>query len=124
MSSREAQHYWEHVGLVRLVAGVLLAPAAWLIDLQVSYVAVKWACATGRHDVLLLVPLGSLAVIGMSGWLSWSCWRMLRDHSDLDGARMEDRSYFLALAGLGMSAIFGVLVLVSLAPRYLLSPCE
>ena len=124
MSSRGAQHYWEHVGLMRLMGALLLAPLAWLLDLQISYALVKWSCAHDRPEVLLLVSLGSLALIGGAAWLSWSALRILRGDGRLEGGRMEDRSYFLALAGLAMSGIFALLVVTSLAPRYLLSPCE
>ena len=51
-------------------------------------------------------------------------WAKLRDVAIDEGAHMEDRSYFLALAGLGMNATFALLILTSLIPRYFLSPCE
>jgi hypothetical protein len=37
---------------------------------------------------------------------------------------MEDRSYFLAVAGLSMSAVSFLLIVTSFVPRYFLSPCE
>jgi hypothetical protein len=46
--------------------GFLLAPLAWLLDLQISYAMVKWACATNQHTMLLLMPLGSLSLIGLA----------------------------------------------------------
>jgi len=124
MGARPARHYWEDVGLVKLLAGFLLAPFAWLVDLEVSYVTVKWACANDARGVLFLIPVASLALVAFAGWLSWSCWRTLRADANLQGGRMEDRSYFLALAGLAMAAVFGLLIVTSLAPRYFLSPCE
>jgi hypothetical protein len=124
MGGHAAQGYWEHVGLVKLVAGFLLPPFAWLLDLQVSYATVKWACAADKRSVILLVPLGSIALVLLGAWLSWSCWTMLRDEANSEGARHEDRSYFLALAGLSMSAVFVLLILTSYFGRYFLSPCE
>ena len=124
MTAPAARHYWDDIGLVKLIGGFLLAPFAWLLDLQVSYVAVKWACANDRRDVLFLFPLGSLTLVALAGWLSWSCWRVLRADADPEGGRMQDRSYFLAFAGLAMTAVFGLLIITSLAPRYFLSPCE
>jgi hypothetical protein len=124
MGGREAQRYWEHVGLARIIAGLLLAPFAWLLDLQVSYAMVKWACEHDARTILLLMPLGSLALIALGTWLLWPPWTMLRHDGVPDGGRMEDRSYFLAVGGLAMNAVFALLILTSLAPRYLLSPCE
>jgi hypothetical protein len=116
--------YWEHVGLTLLIGGFLLAPFAWLLDLQVSYAMLKWACEHDRRDLVLLMPVGSLALIALGSGMSWSCWVKLRGAAEQEGGRMEDRSYFLALAGLAMNAVFALLILTSYAPRYFLSPCE
>jgi hypothetical protein len=124
MGGHAAQNYWEHVGLAKLVVGFLLPPFAWLLDLQVSYATVKWACAADAPEVLLLLPLGSIALVVIAAWLSWSCWTALREDAIPDGGRLQDRSYFLALSGLAMSAVFLLLILTSFAPRYFLSPCE
>ena len=124
MTTHEDREYWDHTGLAKLVAAFLLAPFAWLLDLQVSYATVKWACAADQRAVLFLLPLGSLGLIGFATWLSWSCWTRLRDGPAPEGARLQDRSHFLAVAGLAMSAVFGLLIVTSYAPRVLLSPCE
>ena len=124
MGGRAAQSYWEDVGLMLLIGGFLLAPLAWLLDLQISYAVLKWACANDRRDLVLLIPLGSLALIGVGSWMSWSCWTKLRGTANQDGGQMEDRSYFLAIAGLAMNAVFALLIVTSYAPRYFLSPCE
>jgi hypothetical protein len=124
VTGRADHQYWDHGGLAKLIAGFLLAPLAWLLDLQVSYATVKWACAADQRMVLFLLPLGSFAVIGFATWLSWSCWTRLRKGGALEGAHVRDRSYFLAVAGLAMNALFGLLIITSYAPRALLSPCE
>ena len=124
MTGGGARHYWDHIGLAKLVGGLLLPPLAWLLDLQVSYATVKWACAANAREVLLLFPVGSLAIVAIASWMSWSSWTRLRADAAPESARMEDRSYFLALAGLAMSAVFLLLILTSYIPRYFLSPCE
>ncbi len=124
MGSHEARDYWEHVGLMLLIGGLLLAPFAWLLDMQVSYATVKWACEHDRRAALLLMPAGSLAIIAAGTAMSWSCWTKLRGTASETGARMIDRSYLLAVAGLALNALFALLILTSFAPRYLLSPCE
>lgn len=124
MGGHEARHHWEHVGLMLLVAGVLIPPVAWFLDMQASYALVKWACAHGSRAVLLVGPLVSLALVALSTSFSWSCWTKLRGDADQHGARLVDRSLLLALAGLALNALFALLILLSLAPRFLLSPCE
>ena len=124
MGGHEARSYGEHVGLVMLLGGFFLAPTAWFLDLQISYAAIKWVCEHNSRWVLLLLPVVSLAFIGAGTWMSWSAFTQLRDSTDEEGARMEDRSYFLAVSGLVMNGIFALLILASLVPRYFLSPCE
>jgi hypothetical protein len=124
MGGHPARDYWEHVGLAMLVGSFLLAPFAWLLEMQVSYSMVKWACENDARAALLLMPLGSLALIGVGTWMAWSCWTKLRDEADPEGASMVDRSYFIALAAFAMNGIFALLILTSFAPRYFLSPCE
>lgn len=124
MGGHEARSYWEHAGLLRLIGSFLLAPLAWFPDLQISYALVKWACANDRGELLLLVPLGSLSFVLLAGWTAWVCWAALRHDAQPAGGRMEDRSAFLALAALGTSAVFGLLILTSVIPRVVLGPCE
>jgi hypothetical protein len=124
MGGHEARHYWEDTGLLMLIGAVLLAPFAWLLEMQISYAMTKWACENDRRDLILAMPVGSLALVSLAGWMAWSCWTKLRHSAQEEGGRMEDRSYFLALAGLAMSGIFALLILTAVVPRYVLSPCE
>jgi hypothetical protein len=124
MGAGEARTYWDDVGLMMLIGSFLLAPFAWMLDLQISYSMVKWACENDKRVLLLLMPLGSLALIAAGSAMSWSCWVKLRDSASEEGSRVVDRSYFLAVAALALNGLFGLLILTSIAPRYFLSPCE
>lgn len=124
MGGHEARSYWEDAGLMMLIGGLLIGPFAWFLDLQISYAAVKWACEHDLREVILALPLGSLALVGAAAWMSWSSYTKLRPIASEEGAHVEDRSYFLALVGLSLNAVFALLILASIAPRYLLSPCE
>jgi hypothetical protein len=106
------------------IAAIVLAPFAWLLDMQISYAMVKWACENDRRELLLLMPLGSLTLVGVAAVMSWSTLKRVGDNAVEDGGHQEDRSYFLAVAGIGMSALFALLILTSVVPRYVLSPCE
>jgi hypothetical protein len=124
MGGHEARSYWDDMGLTLLIAGLLLPPTAWFLDLQVSYPIAKWVCKTGARGVMFVMPAGSLALIAASAWMSWSCLIRLRGRIRPEGASLEDRSYFLAVSGLALSALFALLVLVSLVPRVLANPCD
>ena len=110
--------------LTALIAGLLLPPLAWLLDMQVSYSLVKWACAQDRQWILFVMPACSLTLTAATTLMSWRTLRQ-RTHSwgGEEGSSL-DSSHLVAVSGLAMSILFGVLILVSLVPRALLSPCE
>ena len=116
--------YWDDIGLVKLLAGVFIGPAGWLLNLQINYSLVKWACASGNAQVLPILSAAALALIGCGLWVSWRCFTRLRDQADPRGGRVVDRSYFLAVAGLCLSALFGLVVLTGGALHFIVSPCE
>jgi hypothetical protein len=116
--------YWDGGGLAKLWGAFIVAPLAWLIDLESSYAIVDWACSHDRRAVLFVIPLAALALIGVAAWLCWSAWSDLRRGVEFEGGSVEDRSRFLAVIGLMMSATFALLVVTTFAARYLLSPCD
>jgi hypothetical protein len=116
--------YSERVGLIPLIGGLVIPPLAWALDLQISYAAVKSLCEHDRGSLLLLIPVASLATVALGGWCSWTSLIKVRGSADEEGGSIEDRSYFLSLAGLGMTAVSALLILLAVVPRYYLSPCE
>ena len=120
----EAAGYRDHSHLTALAVGLLLPPLAWLLDMQVSYSLVKWACANDRQWILFVMPACSLTLIAATTLMSWQTLR----HTDLsardEGGRPIHRSHLLAVSGLALSILFGLLIFISLVPRALLSPCE
>src|SRR5688572_11839890 len=106
------------------LTGMLMAPAAWFLDLQTSYASVKWVCEHDLHVLQLLLPLGSLTLVAIGAALSWQSFVEMRGRATEDGALLQDRNYFMEIGGLSISAIFALLILTSYFGRVLLSPCE
>ena len=124
MDSTPARQYWDDIGLVKLLTGVFAGPLAWGLNLEVNYSLVKWACASGRVPLLTLVSIVALIVVMAGFALSWRCWRELDDRARLHGGRVVDRSYFLAVSGLGLNALFALLIATSMSLHGIVSPCE
>jgi hypothetical protein len=111
--------------ILALWTGALAAPAAWLLDLQVAYALVPWVCGhPGRGLALHASTLAALAVVG-AGLL------LIRRDADAAGGLppgeeggVLPRSRLLVNAGLALSALFGLLILVSWVPRLVLDPCR
>jgi hypothetical protein len=124
MRSEPARQYWDDIGLLKLLTGVFVGPLAWGLNLEINYSLVKWACNSGRAPVLTLVSLIALLAVVGGLVLSWRCWTELREAASLRGGSSIDRSYFLALAGLGLNALFVVLIATSASLHAIVDPCQ
>src|SRR5690242_4966410 len=90
--------------LLALALGVLLAPWIALVHQEVVYGATMWACQRGRHTILHVVPVTSVAAIAVAFLLALLCWR--RAGADAGTPRSAARvapTRFLALVGLAIS---------------------
>jgi hypothetical protein len=104
--------------------GFLLAPVAFFAHLQVAYVLVPLACATGNH--LWLHLAGALSVLlAIAGTvIAWGVWT--RDGGGAPGEHggPSPRARFLGLTGAVMGAMFTLLLAAQWAAAFILSPCQ
>ncbi len=119
-----ARAYRDGAGLTLLLAGLFTGPVVWGATLQLNYSLVKWACLGGRPLVLSLFSLIAFALVSGGFWMSWRAWRTLRADADVKGGAQADRSYFLAVSGLWLNALFLLLILTSSALPFLVNPCQ
>jgi hypothetical protein len=124
MPSMAAPGYWDEMGLIKLLIGLFAGPLAWGVNLEVNYSLVKWACESGHVAVLTLVSCMALVVVTAGGRLSWRGWTRLRRDADPRGCRAIDRSYFLAVAGLALNALFALLILTGASLHAVVRPCQ
>jgi hypothetical protein len=123
MSTREAEHYWDDWGLLLLWLTVLSGPAAWALNQLIGYALVKPACSADSRLLLAAVSGVTFAITVAGGWKAWALFRILRD-ANPKGARREDRSYMLAVGGVTLNALLGLLIVTHAVSIVLLSPCE
>jgi hypothetical protein len=118
-----SRDYWEERGLALLWFAVLAGPAALFVNLFAGYALVKWACASGHTFVLTAIDIAMLGLSLAGAWVGWTCRERLRDATEF-GGRIIDRSYFLAIVGIGVALINALLIVMQAYPHFLLSPCE
>ena len=87
-----------------LWTSVLGGPFAFLLNLQVSYTMVDWACNTGHDAGLHLAHLVALALAAGAGWLGLTLWRRIGGAPD-SGGGSESRSRFLSAVGVLSGAL-------------------
>ena len=115
----------------RLWAGVLLAPASWVVAELLGYVLASHACDRGAastmanagiiQDVLASV-LALIAVAGLV--IAIGNWRHVREPSRPHEPAVRGRAHFMSLAGVVGSALFTLgIVFFALAPL-LINTCS
>jgi len=118
-----SRDYWEQRGLALLWFAVLAGPAALFANQFAGYALVKWACASRRTYVLTGIAIVMLGVALAGAWVGWMCRSRLRDATE-SGGRIIDRSYFVAIVGIGLALITAFLIVMQAYPHFILSPCE
>jgi len=109
----------------RLWLAIIIGPLAWLAYLQTAYALVPWACRRPTAGMVALIMAGVLALALSSAGLvsAWQSWRRVgREGASGDG--VSGRTRFMALTGIGTSALFVLVVVAGMLPLLLLAPCS
>jgi hypothetical protein len=136
-------------GLLVQWTGLLAGPIAWLLQLQVAYVLIPWACAHDQQNLSLhLVTIASLLLTAGGAFIARRDWR--GDGSEPPGdtvgtgsagrvngvggvggvggvssaVNARARSRFMAVLGLCTSAFFFLVILVQGLASFILNPCQ
>ena len=124
MSGDAAEDRWADRGVVLLWLAMFAGPAAWAFNQGVGYAVMKAVCASGNPYVLWTMAIVSLALAVAGGWIGWWWLAQFRSNAVDDGGTGADRSYFMAVLAIALNVLIGVLIVTSLIPQFLLSPCE
>jgi hypothetical protein len=124
MGEHGVRRYWDDAGQAALLAGFFAGPVVWGLTLQINYSLVKWACLGGRPSVLSAFFVIALTLVAGGFWLSWRAWQRVRQHANITGGTPVDRSYFLAVSGMWLNALFALLILTSSALPFIVRPCQ
>jgi hypothetical protein len=124
VDSEAARDFKEGAGPGRLWAGVLAGPLAMLLQLQVNYALVLWACGSGREWPLHLTALLALVVTVAGGLLSWRNWRQSGAEWEDEGAGVIPRSRFMAAVGILAGVLFALVIIAQWIPIFVYGPCE
>jgi hypothetical protein len=112
-------------GLLLQWTGLLAGPLAWVLQLQVAYVLVPWACAHDRQSISLhVVTIVSLLLTAVGALISLREWRRKGREWPGPGGGKIPRSRFMAVLGLFMSAFFFLVILVQGLASFILHPCQ
>jgi hypothetical protein len=104
----------------RASAGFFLAPVAWALHQQTSYMLVPVSCAE-RAMILPPVTVGAVILALLGGYIAYTGWRALPE-------KAEDRHLrvgrFLAGLSLLFTAMFLFAILLQAAAMLILNSCQ
>lgn len=110
--------------LSSLWVGLFAGPVAFLLELQINYMVVPWACRTGHRFVLYLVVLLALLITAVGLFSAWRGWNQMgREWPDESGGAVP-RNRFMAAMGIVLSLFFFIVVLALGIPNFVLHPCQ
>ena len=113
-----------HGRSLSLWAGVLGAPAAWGLQLQVGYALVPWVCRTHHYWVLHAVTLGFVLLAALGGWLSYRDWQAAgRGSPDETDGGATARTRFLGALGMVTCGLFALLIIAQGVASFFLDAC-
>ena len=104
--------------------GVVLPPSLLLLQIQVNYAVVPWACQTGRVWVIHLVSLACLAGALAGAAVSWLAWSALGGGGAETDAGTLAPARFVTLGALAFSVSIAVTILAVDLPGFVLGPCD
>lgn len=123
-------HQDEHGGrgpirpLWALWVGVFAGPVAWAVHLMGSFAIVEWTCATDRAWVHHAVSAGVLLIALAGGLIALRSYLATGKATETEAPGHRGRTHFLALAGVAISAMFLLIILVSEIPNLMMHPCS
>jgi TRAP-type C4-dicarboxylate transport system permease small subunit len=111
-------------GILWLWAGLLTAPLAFLLHLQVNYMLVTQLCQSEHKIVMHLVTLAFLLIAAGGGFIAWRNWETAGRKWPEEGGSVTERSRFMAVVGFLISALVVLALIAQLIPQFIYDPCH
>jgi hypothetical protein len=105
-----------------LWTSVLGGPFVFLLNLEVNYVMVDWACNTGNDWALHVVHFVALVLSAACALLGLALLGRMRANAT-DSGGSDSRSRLLAMLGILSGALFAVSILAQWIPVMVLGTC-
>ena len=107
-----------------LWTGLLLAPLAFLLNLEVAYALVPVACSARARVLVHLVHLVCLILAIAGALTAWRRWRAAGETWPGEAGGPIARSGFMAGLGVLLSGLFALVIVAQWIPSFMLSPCQ
>ena len=106
-----------------LWTGLLLAPAACLLNLELGYMLVHPACLQNSR-ISLHVLHALMVLLALGGWWAAHRGRALESIPGGTPPDIEARAQFMGTLGMWTSGLFVLVILAQAVPTFVLHPCQ
>ena len=107
-----------------LWTGIFAGPVAFLLQLQINFVLVPWACAANAQWWIHLVTLAAILVCVIGGVLAWRAWQRVGPEWPRDDAQPVARARLMAIGGILLSAMFLLVAIAQGITAVILGACQ
>lgn len=111
-------------GIFGLLYGAVGAPLAALYMQVVAYAGVQWSCGHRNTITPHVIPIAFLLLGAIALWRSWRDWTAVGRLTRAEGATISERTRFVALSGVILSAFSIVLMAALWIPMIVFNPCQ
>jgi hypothetical protein len=111
-------------GIIWLWAGLLTAPLAFLLHLQINYSLVTQLCQSAHKLAMHLVTLAFLLVSAGGGLIAWSNWKAVGQKWPGEAGSVAERSRFMSVVGLLISVLVIFGLIAQWIPQFIFDPCQ
>ncbi len=123
-ASKAAKEFRETRGIVWLWAGMLTAPLAFLLHLEVNYALVTQLCQSEHRLASQLVTVLFVLISAAGGFIAWRNWETAGRKWPGEEATVSERSRFMSVVGLLASALVVVALVWQWVPQFIFDPCQ
>jgi hypothetical protein len=123
-SSEPLTRFERWPGIMGLAFGLVAGPVAALLMQTTAYNAVHWACGHKSMPAVHVIPVIYVLVGVAALWMSWRDWTSVGRIVRAEGGTVPDRTRFIALLGVILSAYSLVIMLWMWAPMVIFDPCQ
>lgn len=94
---------------------VLVAPAVWLVSFAANFVLAQWVCSGSSKVTIYAVSLLAFVIVAGLGLIAWNRWQSFGRDWPGEAGGAAARSRFLAISGVGLSALSCVVIVAQAA---------
>lgn len=124
MKSEAELRFSRKKGIFALWTAWFIGPTAWMLHLNISYLAVPWICVTGNYRVLHLITAAALLLTAGGAFIAWRSWRQAGRERPGAADWTVSRSHFMAIGGLSLNGLFFLIILAQGIANFMVDACQ